>query len=183
MGPLFGILKRGGWFYYSLGMINEANRWAYEYMVMRGNTPEGLKMLIKTELINGNYAVAEKYIHILGQSVFYRDEAQKFRQMLFDDGKVEADSELGAKRKLKTRQDFFVLAENPLASLDGILAADSTNRMALQYQFAWLLLQKDYARVTELLPMLENAGFQWIPKNVEEAVVAYCLLTSFLFQL
>lgn len=175
------ILKRGGWFYYSLGMINEANRWAYEYMVMRGNTPEGLKMLIKTELINGNYAVAEKYIHILGQSVFYRDEAQKFRQMLFNDGKVEADSELGAKRKLKTRQDFFVLAENPLASLDGILAADSTNRMALQYQFAWLLLQKDYAQVTELLPMLENAGFQWIPKNIEEAVVAYCLLNQLPF--
>ena len=51
-------------------MINEANRWAYEYMVMRGNTPEGLNMLIKTELINGNYAVAEKFIYILDQSVF-----------------------------------------------------------------------------------------------------------------
>ena len=175
------ILKRGGYFYYSLGMINEANRWAYEYMVMRGNTPEGLKMLIKTELINGNYAVAKKYIHILAQSLFYRSEAQKFSQMLFDDGKVETDNELGAKRKLKIRQDFFVLAENPLASLDGILAADSTNRMALQYQFAWLLLQKDYARVTELLPMLENAGFQWIPKNIEEAVVAYCLLNQLPF--
>ena len=117
-------------------MINEANRWAYEYMVMRGNTPEGLNMLIKTELINGNYAVAEKFIYILDQSVFYRDEAQKFSRILFYDGKVEADSELGAKRKLKIRQDFFVLAENPLASLDGILTADSTNLMALQYQFA-----------------------------------------------
>ena len=35
--------------------------------------------------------------------------------------------------------------------------------------------------MTELLPMLENADFQWIPKNVEEAVVAYCLLNQLPF--
>ncbi len=45
------ILNRGGYFYYTIGMINEAHRWAFENMVMKGLSPEGLKMLIKTEII------------------------------------------------------------------------------------------------------------------------------------
>ena len=49
------VLRRGAYFYYSTGMINEAQRWAYENMVMKGITPEDLRMLIKTEIINGNY--------------------------------------------------------------------------------------------------------------------------------
>lgn len=170
------VLKRGGYFYYSLGMINEAQRWAYEYMVMRGNTPEGLKMLIKTDLITGNYKLAQKYISILKQSVFYRDEARKFEKLLFDDAAVRKDNELGRKKRLKTKRDFFVLAENPPANLDLIVAADSTNRIAIEYKFAWLLLQKDFENVTKLLPLLKSAGFDRIPKNIEEAVVAYSLL-------
>jgi len=145
-------------------------------MVMRGNTPEGLKMLIKTELINGNYKVAAKYISILKQTVFYRDEAGKFEKLLFNDEAVGQDAELGRKKKLTGKQDFFVLAENPPANLDLIVVADSSNQLALEYKFAFLLLQKDFAKVTELLPLLEKAGFERIPKNIEEAVVAYSLL-------
>ena len=170
------VLKRGGYFYWSLGIINEAQRWAYEYMVMHGNTPEGLKMLIKTELINGNYKVARKYISILNQSVFYRDVARKYEKLLFDDEAILKDSELGRKRQMKTKQDFFVMVENPLANLNLILAADSTNRIAAEYLFAWLLLQKDFENVTKLLPLLKSAGFDRIPKNIEEAIVAFSLL-------
>jgi hypothetical protein len=170
------VLKRGGYFYWSLGMINEAQRWAYEYMVMHGNTPEGLKMLIKTELVNGNYKVARKYISILNQSVFYRDVARKYEKLLFDDEAILKDAELGRKRQMRTKQDFFVMVDNPMANLNLILAADSTNRIAAEYLFAWLLLQKDFENVTKLLPLLKSAGFNRIPKNIEEAIVAYSLL-------
>jgi hypothetical protein len=169
------VLKRGGYFYYSIGMINEAQRWAYEYMVMRGNTPEGIKMLIRTELINGNYKVAQKYISILKQSVFYRHDAMNFEKLLNDEA-VGNDAELGLKKQLKTKQDFFVFTENPPANLDLIIASDSTNQIAIEYKFAWLLLQKDFENVTKLLPLLKSAGFKRIPKNIEEAVVAYSLL-------
>lgn len=170
------VLKRGGYFYYSLGMVNEAQRWAYEYMVMRGLTPEGLKMLIKTELINGNYKMAEKYISLLKQTVFYTDEAKKYELMLNNEPAIENDSDLGQKQRLKTKQDFFVLAENPPANLDLILSGDSTNLIAIQYKFAMLLLQKEFEQVTKLLPLLKKAGFTYIPQNIEEAVVAYSLL-------
>ena len=51
-------------------------------MVMKGQSPEGLKMLIKTDLINGNYKVASAYISILKRTLFYRKDAKRFEKLL-----------------------------------------------------------------------------------------------------
>jgi len=170
------VLRRGGHFYYTVGLVNEAQRWAYEYKVMRGYTPEGLKMLIKTELINGNYKVAAKYIEILSQSLFYRKDAREFRKLLFNDEAVLAHSELGQKKRLKPKKDFFVLSDVPAANLEPLLKADSTNVFAVEYQFAWLLLQKDVQAVTAHLPLLEKAGYDHIPRHIDEAATGFKLL-------
>lgn len=170
------VLKRGGYFYYTVGMINEAQRWAYEYMVMRGYTPEGLKMLIKTELINGNYKVAEKYISILKHSVFYQKEASAFEELLFNDAAVDKHPELGRKKRLKPKADFFVLSDEPDANISYIVAADSANVVAVEYHFAWLLLHKDVEAVVKNLPLLERVGYDHIPHHIEEAAVGFKLL-------
>lgn len=170
------VLRRGGHFYYTVGLVNEAHRWAYEYMVMRGYTPEGLKMLIKTELINGNYKMAAKYIEILSQSIFYRNEARDFLKMLNNDEAVTNHPELGQKKQLKPKTDFFVLSDVPPANLEPLLEADSTNVFAIEYQFAWLLLQKDVEAVTEKLPLLEKAGYNHIPRHIDEAATGFKLL-------
>ncbi|WP_346864405.1 DUF6057 family protein [uncultured Draconibacterium sp.] len=170
------VLRKGGYFYYSIGMINEAQRWAYEYMVMRGLTPEILKMLIKTELINGNYEVADKYISILKRSIFYRDLAKNYEALLFNDAAINNDSELGLKKALKPKMDFFVLSDDPVVNLDLLLRSDSTNVFTLEYKLVYLMLQKDMKGVVDLLPVMEKAGYTQIPRNVEEAVVSYKLL-------
>lgn len=166
------VHKRGGYFYYMLGMINEAQYWAYEYMVMCGNSPEALKMLIKTELINGNFKIAEG---ILKQSVFYRKQ-EEFKKLLFNETAINAHPDLGRKKQLKTKQDFFVVSEEPAANLDLILEADSTNKVAMEYKLATLLLQKDMQGIIAELPDLEKMGYSCIPKNVEAAVVVCKML-------
>ena len=143
---------------------------------MRGNTPESIKMIIKTELINGKYKSAYKYITILKNSIFYKREAREFEKLLFDDKAVDLHPELGKIKRLKPKHDFFVLSENPAANIDLILAADSANRIALEYKLAFLLLQKDMKGIAEILPFYSKMGYTQIPKNVEEAVVAYSLL-------
>jgi len=172
------ILKRGGYFYYTIGMVNEAHRWAYEYMVLRGYTPEGLKMLIKTELINGNHKMAEKYVSLLKQTIFYREETKNFEKFLYNDKIINADPELGQKKQLKPQNDFFAISENPIFNITTIVNADSVNVPALEYYFAWLLLQKDIKSVVEFLPLLEKAGYHHIPKHIEEAAIAFKLLES-----
>ena len=167
------VLKRGGFFYYALGMVNEANRWAYEYMVMRGLTPEGLKMMIKTELINGQFKVAEKYIGVLKKTMFYRKDAKTFEKLLYNEALVEAHPGLGIKMKLKPSKDFFVFTDKPVVNLIYLSAADPGHRTSLEYQIAYLLLMKDPEAVVKLLPLIEKADYRKIPKPVEEAMMVY----------
>lgn len=172
------VLKRGGYFYYAAGMINEAHRWAFENMVMKGLSPEDLKMLVETELINGNYNMASKYITLLGKTIFYRKEAAHFRKFLNNDSAVDADNELGYKKKNRVKRDFFSISDDPLVNLEMMLAGGSVNKEALQYYCANLLLKKDYKGITRVLPEFEKAGFTKLPVNLEEAAEAISLMNK-----
>jgi len=49
----------GGDFFYNIANINEANRWAFDAMVAKGQSPPRLlKLLVKISLINGDFKVA-----------------------------------------------------------------------------------------------------------------------------
>lgn len=172
------ILKRGGYFYYTIGMVNEAHRWAFENMVMKGHSPEGLKMLITTELITGNYKVASKYIDILKNTIFYKKEANAFEKLLFNDSAVNADPELGEKRKNRLESDFFSITDDPYINIERILATDSLNRNAFEYKLAFLLLKKDYQGIAKELPKFQTLGFTKLPAHIEEATVALSLLNK-----
>lgn len=172
------VLKRGGYFYYTIGMINEAYRWAFENMVMQSHTPEGLKMLIKTELISGNYTVASKYISVLKKTLFYRNDAKKFEKMLFSDTAVNADKELREKRLSLIKTDFFSITDNPYVNVEIILAADSLNRNAFEYKMADMLLKKNYQGIVSALPQFEMLGYTKLPVHIEEALVAYSALNN-----
>jgi hypothetical protein len=166
------ILDRGGYFYYSIGMINEAHRWAYENMVMKGYTPEGIKMLIKTELINGNYEVASRYIKLLMRTLHYRNDAAIFEKMLFSDSLVISDNELSRKRRIRIQNDFFLITDDPYINIEMILGSDSLNRKAFEYKMAYMLLKKNFKGIENDLPVFEKLGFTRLPVHAEEAALA-----------
>lgn len=172
------VLKRGGYFYYTIGMVNEAHRWAFENMVMKGHTPEGLKMLINTELINGNYKMASKYIALLKNTFFYSKEAKAFEKFLFNDKALDANGVLGEKRRHRIESDFFAITEDPSVNIERILANDTLNKKAFEYKMAYLLLKKDYQHISAFLPQFETLGFNKIPVHIGEAVVADAILNS-----
>lgn len=172
------ILKRGGYFYYSTGMINEAHRWAYENMVMTGHTPEGLKMLIRTELINGNYKMAAKYVSLLKKTLFYKKDAQHFEKLLFNDDAVKNDVELGAKRKKKVKADFFSITDDPYINIERVNYIDSLNSEAFNYKIAYLLLKKDYKTLSANLPRFAELGYKAFPTHVEEAILAISTMNN-----
>jgi hypothetical protein len=170
------ILKQGGYFYYTIGMPNEAHRWAFENMVMKGYSPEDMKMLIKTDLINGNYDIAAKYITILKKTFFYKGEAKTFEGLLFNDDAINADPELGEKRKNSIRSDFFSITDDPYINIERILVNDSLNKKAFEYKLAFMLINKNYKGIEHELPKLSSFGFTRIPTHIEEAAVALKVL-------
>jgi hypothetical protein len=166
------ILRRGGYFYYCTGMINEAHRWAFEYMVMKGLTPEGLKMMIKTELINGNYKTAGRYNNILRRTFFYRKDAKEFDKLLYNDAAINSHPEYGQKRRIKVKRDFFSITDDPFINVERVIATDSLNRQAFEYKLAWLLINKDYQGIANEWKNLGRYNFKSIPVHIEEAGVA-----------
>ncbi len=87
--------------YYYLGYVNGAQREAFEYNEPTEGmmVPEAVKILALTNIIQGNYAVAEKYLNYLDHTLFYSDWAQQYRHFLYNDKAVEKDPELGPRRK------------------------------------------------------------------------------------
>ena len=71
----FTIPMMVGEVYYHLGFINTAQRYAFEAMEALPDyqkSVRGVMRLAETNLINGNYAVAGKYLHLLQKTFYYR---------------------------------------------------------------------------------------------------------------
>ena len=164
-------LFRGVYFYYSIGLINEAHRWAFESLVIQGYRPENIKLLIKTELINGNYKIAAKYIHILKQTFNYRKLAEKYEKMLENPELIKADPELGEKIKLMPKANFIVRIRDPYMNISSLSEANPENRKAYEYEMAWLMMNKDLDGIAKLLVRLPLMNYTVIPRHIEEAVI------------
>jgi hypothetical protein len=166
-------LNRGAYFYYSIGLMNEAHRWAYEEMVVYGQRPQNIEMLAKTSLINGKYAMAEKYINILKRTVYYRKEAKGLEKLVENPDMISSNSELGSRLKLLPKENFFIQFNEPQTNLPIILASQPDNRKAFEYYMAGLLLTKNVETIAENIGKMKAAGYTRIPRYIEEAALIY----------
>jgi len=162
---------RGVYFYYSIGLINEAHRWAFESMVSQGYRPENIKLLIKTELINGHYKTAEKYIYLLKRTIHYRKLAKKYESMLNNPELIRSDAELGEKINLKPKDNFIVRIRDPYINISSLLEANPDNKRAFEYKMAWLMLEKNLKGLSEELYRLPELKYTKAPRHIEEAVL------------
>ncbi|HNR41516.1 MAG TPA: DUF6057 family protein [Bacteroidales bacterium] len=164
---------RGVYFYYSIGLINEAHRWAFESMVVQGFHPENIKMLIKTNLINGHYKIAAKYIYVLKKTFHYRKLAKEFEKMLSDPELIKSDPELGEKIRLKPNDDFIIRIRNPKMNIISLSESNPHNKKAFEYKMAWRMLEKDVEDVVGDLSTLIGLNYSRIPRHIEEALLIY----------
>jgi hypothetical protein len=168
--------NRGFYFYYTIGLISEAHHLAYESMVVNGYRPENTKMLIKTELINGNYKIAERYINILKKTLYYRSWAKKYEKMLFNPELVNSDPELGEKIRLLPQIDFFI-RPNDIQNIELVLMANPNNKRAFEYKLARMLLEKDIQAVVNEVKKMKGMGYTLLPRHIEEAILVFVYTT------
>ncbi len=162
--------------YYRMGVASQALKLGFgtEVGIKEGN-PTVMKTLIKTRLIYGEYAVADKYLCLLERTRTYRDWAKLYRRFLYDDKAVEADAELGMmRRSLPQDGTEFVSMRGVLYDLLKVLEANPQNENARDYLIAFMLLQKDFNQIKAFVdtyygtPVLPE-----LPMRLQEAVVSY----------
>ena len=166
-------LNRGAYFYYSIGLSNEAHRWAYEEMVVYGARPQNIKILAKTSLINGDYKMARKYLGILKRTLYYRKWAKEFENLADNPDLLRSHPELGPKLKILPKSNFFIQFNEPQNNLPLILESQPDNMKAFEYYLAGLLLTKNVELVIANIKKLKEIGYTKIPRHIEEAALIY----------
>lgn len=137
--------------FYHLGDVGMSQKLAYEgYIISRQGNPRLLQRLVETNLIFGEYQVAEKYLNLLEQTLFYKKWAQSRRHFLYDDGAVASDSVYGRKRRA------LGLDTNPAVSMDfGVVLErlavnDPSDPLPLRYLTSYYLLNMDLISFMQL---------------------------------
>jgi hypothetical protein len=162
----------GGEIYYNLAYNSEAYRWAFETMVARGPNPRSLKRLALTSLVNNEISLAEKYLRMLEQTIFYRKWARHYLTYIDFPERLAEDKEISEKRQFEIHTDF-ISADNFGVRLPYLLREHSDNRMAFEYFMAALLLDKNLEDFTANIYRIKDFGYKYIPVHWEEALLAY----------
>lgn len=157
--------------YYAMGHIAQAQRMAFEGMVASewGTNPRLLLRLVKTNLICGNHAVADKYIHLLEDTYAYRQEALALKKLAGNDSAVANDPELGDKRRCMVHTSG--LSEMP-ADLLQIAHSNPDDPTALEYLGLFFLMDKNIPFFDRwVAPLYGPEKRSPLPKVFQEAVI------------
>ncbi|MBR1927946.1 MAG: hypothetical protein IJ840_09415 [Bacteroidales bacterium] len=157
--------------YYEMGHIALAQRMAFEANVIYDNSnPRMLQRLVQTNLIFGQYDVAEKYIARLEKSCSYRKWAADQRKFLWDREMILRDPELGPKARCVPHDNNLSLSKNDLGwDLEEILRANPGHAATREYAGAHFLLAKNLPGFKDFLD--EFMEGEPLPKSFKEAVM------------
>ncbi len=138
--------------FYDCNYLAAARKAAFEANLLTPGLVNGeeLLRLIVIDLAFGDYALAEKLIAKLEQTLFYRGRASAYRRLLYDDAAVDADAETGPKRHALPRENHYLSTHGTLRDLEAIVAADPGQSIARQFYTAYVMLVNDRDRLEAL---------------------------------
>lgn len=144
---------------------------AYATAIGEGN-PHALKILVQTNLIYGEYPVAEKYINLLENTFYYKTWAEKYRLFLYNDEAVGKDPVLGTMRRSLPKENYLSEIKGIENDLRTIAEANPSNRNAIQYLGVFYLLAKDMENFKRMIETYYGSQvLPALPKSFQEAVI------------
>ena len=161
--------------HYSVGCIAEAQQHAFEAQVTFPQSMgiQTMKRLVKTNLIFGHYAVAEKYLSLIAKTTFHKEWAQEYSQFLYNEQAIEADAELGEKRRSLSQRNRFAMFYGWIPELQDILEVNPENRQAKEYLGLSYLMNKDLKGFRLFLDKHYRTGKdRTLPLSFQQAVMA-----------
>lgn len=168
----FATTQLTGEIYFHLGLVNTAQRLAFEAMEAIPNYNKSarvMKRLAETNLINGQYEAARKYLRMLEKTIFYRPWAQRTLAMLGDENTLNAHPLYGTMRQYRLQEDFL-FSDRELDKICGrLFMHNQQNRMAVQYLLLMPLLDRDVPRFMSYVQLVQNK-IQYNPRAAQEAI-------------
>ena len=140
--------------FYQLGMINVAQRTVFEAqeaILDFQKSGRCYQRLAQTNLINGQYEVARKYLSALQKTLFYRDWANETLPLLGNEEAIARHPEYGRLRQWAYKDDFYFSDHVTPEMLESLYFGNTDNRMAYQYLLAYYVLTGDRERYNQFM--------------------------------
>lgn len=146
--------------YFQLGLINTAQRYYFEAMEAAPNYKKScrcIRRLAETNLINGQYGVARKYLHILEKTFFYKKWAQRTLAMIEEgEGAIENHPLYGRLRRMRLDEDFL-FSDQEIDKICGrLLMHNHENVLAMQYMLVYPLIENDYNKFVQYMHLVKD---------------------------
>ena len=145
--------------FYQLGMIYVAQRTVFEAqeaILDFQKSGRCYKRLAQTNLINGQYGVARKYLMALQKTLFYRDWANETLPLLGNEEAIAKHPEYGRLRKSVYDNNFFFSDHVTPEMLEDLFFSNTDNRLAFEYLKAYYMLTGDREGYAKLLLHTSN---------------------------
>lgn len=145
--------------FFQLGLVNDAQRLTFEMMEAIPNYNKSarcIRRLAETNIINGQYDVARKYLAMLEKTLFYRRWAQRTKEMLGNEDAINKHPLYGYMRRMRLENDFL-FSDTELDKICGQLVMhNKENSVAIQYLLAFPMLDGDRARLGKYVEFLKS---------------------------
>ena len=132
--------------YYHLGLTNIAQRTVFEAqeaILDFQKSARCFKRLAQTNLINGDYEVARKYLMILKKTLFYSDWANETITLLGNEKAIANHPEYATLRTFAIKNDFLFSDNATPEILERLYLSNKKNKLAYQYMMASFILTGD----------------------------------------
>lgn len=160
-----------------LGMVNNAERMAFDakqYIPHNHKSGRLYRRLAETNIINGNYTIAAKYLKMLQSTLFYGQWANDFLEHLNDEDYI--NKAYGRIRELRVTEDKYLISPNKDELLLALVQHNKENAQAWEYLLAYALLQLSQDKVARYMQMALEAGYPHVPRAVQECLLGNRLL-------
>ncbi len=164
--------------YFELGFIRESLHWAYEAQTELGFTPATLKRISLTNIILGEYKIAEKFLKILAKSVIHKKWADRYLVYTKNHDLADSDPLIREKRAFTPKHDFFASNTDPIMDLQHLVNENPLNKMAFEYLIACALLKHDIGKVIQNLHYMPDLKYDKIPRHIEEAILTFMVMQN-----
>jgi hypothetical protein len=102
-----------------------------------------MKRLIEINIVNSQYAAAEKYIGILEKTMFHHKWAEGMEKYLFNEAECSKASWITGKRAIIPSRDLLKKGNEYITTLRMLADNHPDNKMAIDYLLCYHLLSKD----------------------------------------
>lgn len=163
--------------YLQLGLINDAERMAFDakqYIPESHKSGRLYRRLAETNIINGDYGIAAKYLHFLQSTLFYGKWARNMLAHLGDEAYINQVYRLPRSRR-QTENEYLAPPSKDILLLE-LIKQNPENKLAMDYLLAYELLQLKYNKVAEYMQIAQQQGYDHIPRAVQECIIGNRLL-------